>query len=147
MEHKNSCENNSNCVDIQIEPKTADIIKLDRTNYAKGFLIDDEWMAGISLENSSGASESGQENLNPLNDTPKYFAFIINHLEGIQISSKYFDQLDDAIRTLNAVPRTWTYQSSSACGSGNCKGESCGAFGSCNKKFYHQAEDVNSKTN
>jgi hypothetical protein len=87
-------------------------LKLTSKNFKNGFLIDDEWMAGV-------------------NEEPKGFSsFILNHHSGEYLSYTLFESVDAAIQALNQIPRNWVYESTSGCGGdrcaeGQCKGSGC----------------------
>jgi hypothetical protein len=95
-------------------------VKLTADNYQKGFLIDEELMAGIS--------ESKEQ--------PGVFtAYVVRHSTGETLGVQDFTNVFEAIRTLNDIPRQWTYDSVSKCGSGNCGTGKCGkGAGGCGKK-------------
>jgi len=83
-----------------------------RENHAKGMLIDDEWMAGISKE-AEGFS-----------------AFVVDHRNGAVVAQETFSELEPAIIAVNQIPRAWKYEatggcSGERCGEGKCKGEGC----------------------
>ena len=83
-------------------------------NYQKGFLIDEELMAGVS----------------PLENT--YLTFMIRHTTGESVGSQEFQNLDDALAVINSVKRDWKFESSSQCGGQSCAEGNCGT-GSCKK--------------
>jgi len=84
--------------------------KLSPANFEKGFLIDETWMASVSKSS----------------DGPGYAAFIIDHTEGETLAFRTFENLDQALAWVNAIPRKWTYETTSGCGDGGCSGEKCG---------------------
>jgi hypothetical protein len=89
--------------------------KFTADNFKKGFLIDEELMAGIS--------ESP--------DQPGiYTAYVVRHTTGETLGNQQFGDLFEAIRTINDIQREWTYEAISKCGSGNCGSGKCGT-GSC----------------
>ena len=94
---------------------------LSKENYQKGFLIDEEWMGGVSLDSQSGVAT----------------AFVLNHLQAETLFSETYTSLEAALAAINSVNRpTWKFESSNGCeskdcGNGNCKGESCKAFSEC----------------
>ena len=80
---------------------------LTAQNYSKGFLIDDEFMAGISE--------------NP--DQPgTYVSFVLNHLTGQYEHHQVFTDLAQALLSLNQVPRSWSFESTSGCTTGCTQG-------------------------
>ena len=84
--------------------------RLTDGNHEKGFLIDDNWMASVS-RNAEG---------------PGFSAFVVDHAWGETVAWKEFSALQDALDWVNAIPRTWVYESTSGCGDGGCSGEKCG---------------------
>jgi hypothetical protein len=81
-------------------------------NFERGFLVDDQWMAGISRE------------------TDGFLAYVVDHREGGLIARQTFSKLDDALAALNRLPRSWRFETTSGCsgercGEGKCKGSSC----------------------
>ena len=94
--------------------------KFDAENFKKGFLIDEELMAGISDSK----------------DTPgSYSAFVVRHTTGETLGLQQFSDIFEAIRTINAIPRDWKFEAISKCGGGNCAAGACGkAGGGCGKK-------------
>jgi hypothetical protein len=93
--------------------------KFTADNFKKGFLIDEELIAGITEET----------------ETPGNFtAYVVRHTTGETLGTQQFTDIFEAIRTLNAIPREWSYESVSKCG-GNCAAGSCGkSGGGCGKK-------------
>ena len=92
--------------------------KFTADNFKKGFLIDEELMAGIS----DNAEASGF-----------YTAYVVRHTTGETLGTQNFENLFEAIRTLNDIPREWTYETISKCGGGNCGNGKCKG-GGCGKK-------------
>jgi len=95
--------------------------QLTSENYQKGFLLDDEWMAGVS-------EDSGQ-----------FAAFVMNHATGEYVGYQNFSDLNMALSSINAIARTWRFEASSecggceeggGCGKGACK-QSCQTTGTC----------------
>ncbi|NDG85277.1 MAG: hypothetical protein EBX52_09625 [Proteobacteria bacterium] len=93
--------------------------KLTLENHAKGFLMDEELMGGISEDK---------------NQPGTYSAFIVRHTTGETLGFQQFTNLFEAIRTLNAVERAWEFTPVSRCGSGNCGTGKCGKGGRCGPK-------------
>ncbi len=94
--------------------------KLTADNYTKGFLMDEELMGGISEDR----------------DQPGNFhAFIVRHTTGETVGFRQFENLFEAIRTLNDVERAWEFTPVSKCGNGNCGNGNCGKEGGgCGRK-------------
>ena len=104
--------------------------KFTLDNYKKGFLIDEELMAGIT--------ESPEQ---PGNFT----AYVVRHTTGETLGVQSFNELFEAIRTLNDIPREWTYEAISKCGGGNCASGACGkAGGGCGKKARDSSSEASS---
>ena len=87
--------------------------KFTAENYKKGFLMDEELMAGIS----ELPSEPGS-----------FTAYVVRHTTGETLGTQLFTDVFEAIRTLNNIPREWSFEAISKCGGGNC------GTGACNKK-------------
>jgi hypothetical protein len=89
---------------------------LSRENYQKGFLIDEELMAGVS-------QDSEQPGL--------FFAFVLQQATGEYLGYRAFSDLDMALSSINQIPRSWVFESSSGCGDEACsKAEGKGCSGS-----------------
>lgn len=93
--------------------------KFTAENFKKGFLIDEELMAGIT----ESPEESGI-----------YTAYVVRHTTGETLGNQQFNNLFEAVRTINDIERNWTYEAISKCGSGNCGSGKCGT-GSCGKNL------------
>jgi hypothetical protein len=98
--------------------------KFTADNFKKGFLIDEELMAGIT------ESESGNG----------FTAFIVRHTTGESLGAREFPNLFEAIRAINDIPRPWAFEAVSKCGSGNCGNGNCGkGSGGCKRKSAPEA--------
>lgn len=88
---------------------------LSADNYQKGFLLDEELMAGITEVKPEG-----------------YAAYVVRHTSGEYLGYREFENLDDALSSLNTIARDWHFESASGCGKcgdGGCKvarGQKCG---------------------
>jgi hypothetical protein len=91
-------------------------MKLTKRNYEKGFLLDDEFMAGVSPDPS---------------ESECFLAFILNHLTGEYLFYQSYPNADMALSALRKIPRTWEFQPTSACGGDCASGEGC--KGICSK--------------
>lgn len=88
-------------------------------NYQKGFLVDDQLMAGIS--------ESP--------DNPGVFvAYVLDHESGEYLGYEPYPTLDGALAALNQIPRTWAYESVGCQGCKNNEGGGRCKIGGCGKK-------------
>jgi hypothetical protein len=92
---------------------------LTRHNYQKGFLIDDEWMAGVSEEPAAAPGQA------------RFTAFILSHATGEYMDYRPFDDLQSAIDRINSIPRFWKFENTSQCG--GCGDGTCDQ-GNCQKK-------------
>jgi hypothetical protein len=90
--------------------------KFTADNFKSGFLVDEELMAGISED------QPGQ-----------FTAFVVRHSTGEMLGAHQYENVFEAIRALNDIPRNWTYESVKRCGGGNCANGKCAA-GGCGKK-------------
>ena len=105
---------------------------LDDKNYSSGFLIDDQWMAGITSDGDTGH--------NP------YSAFVLNHLTGEYVAYQTYSTLKEALQFINQIPRSWVFESTKGCGTalceeGKCKGEGCKRFTRCHPEG-HESRTV-----
>ncbi len=91
--------------------------KFTADNFKKGFLVDEELMAGVSEHPDSPGT---------------YTAYVVRHTTGETLGVQQFTNVFEAIRTLNEIPRAWTYEAVSKCGGGGCGSGKCGK-GGCNK--------------
>ena len=104
-----------------MQPEISPEMKLTPENYQKGFLIDEEWMGGVSTDRETG----------------RFTAFVVDHQEAETLFSEGFDTLDQALHVVNSVVRPgWKFETSSGCdskdcGKGGCKGETCRVYSEC----------------
>ncbi len=97
-----------------MEPITA----LTPENYAGGFLVDEDLMAGVATH----PEENGQ-----------FIAFVLQHSTGEYLGYQAFPSLELALRAINQIPRAWTFEKlGGGCGGGNCATGGC-ATGGCAK--------------
>jgi hypothetical protein len=95
---------------------------LNSGNFRKGFLIDEELMAGVSEDSSVPGT---------------YIAFVMQHTTGEYLGYQPHTDLDVALRSINQIPRPWVYEASGGCGEGNCsveEGKPC-AGSACKSKI------------
>jgi hypothetical protein len=105
--------------------------KLTSENYKKGFLMDEELMAGISeIPNSPGT----------------FTAFVVKHTTGETLGVQQFTNVFEAIRTLNEIPRTWGFEAVSRCGGGKCGTGACGKNGACGMKSLDPSDATSCET-
>jgi hypothetical protein len=88
--------------------------KLTAENYSKGFLMDEELMAGISEDKANPGT---------------FHAFVVRHTTGESLGHQLFSDVFEAIRTLNGIERNWSFEAVSKCGNGNCGNGNCGKSG------------------
>ena len=101
--------------------------KFTAENFKKGFLVDEELMAGITEHP----------------DTPGvYTAYVVRHTTGETLGNQQFNDLFEAIRTINDIQRDWSFEAISKCGGdGSCGGSGkCGGTGGCGDKHSHDHE-------
>jgi hypothetical protein len=87
-------------------------------NYSKGFLVDEDLMAGVS-----------QHPENP----ELFVAFVLRHTTGEYLGYQPFYDLHAALHMINRIERSWTYERFGGCGNGNCGEGKCGEGGCCSK--------------
>ena len=87
--------------------------KFTAENFNKGFLVDDELMAGIA----------------EIPDQPAYNAYVVRHTTGETLGNETFTNLFEAIRTINDIEREWSFAAISKCGTGGCGNGKCGTGG------------------
>lgn len=93
--------------------------KFTADNFKKGFLIDEELMAGITEDTETAGH---------------FTAYVVRHTTGETLGVQQFTNVFEAIRAINEIPREWTYEAISKCGGGNCSKGGCGKNGGCGKK-------------
>ena len=93
--------------------------QLSTENYTQGFLVDEELMAGVTQDP---------------NNPNTYVAFVLQHTTGEYLGYQPFSNLQEALNTLNQIPRSWAFEKVGGCGGcgkqGKCSGGGCGA-GQC----------------
>ena len=89
---------------------------LNTENYSRGFLIDDELMAGVTQHPEK---------------TDLFVAFVVRHETGEYLGYEAFSSLDSALEVINRIPREWAFEKVGGCG--GCEGGQCGK-GMCSKK-------------
>ena len=103
---------------MEEETAAEKIRTLSLENYSTGFLVDDEFLAGVSE--------------NP--DAPgAYLSFLVKQETGEVISLRNFEKLEDALKSVNELPRDWSYEKIGCGGGGGCGGHGdggCGGHGS-----------------
>ena len=98
-------------------------MKLTLENYSKGFLVDEELLAGVTEH----PEQKG-----------RYLAYVLRHTSGEYLGYETFEDLDQALGVINQVERTWVYEKVGGCGGcadGTCGNGQCGksAGGGCKK--------------
>ena len=83
---------------------------LNPDNFRKGFLIDEELMAGVSEDSSTPGT---------------YIAFVMQHTTGEYLGYQPYTDLGMALSSINQIPRSWAYEASGGCGGGECGGGTC----------------------
>ncbi len=86
---------------------------LSSENYTKGFLVDEDLMAGVTAHPEQPGT---------------YVAFVLHHSTGEYLGYQPFPDLQSALQVINKIPRSWSYERFGGCGGGNC-----GTNGSCDK--------------
>jgi hypothetical protein len=92
--------------------------RLDERNYEKGFLVDDELLAGISRSEDPALP---------------FIAYVLQHTTGEYLGYEPYPSLEKALQALQRIPRDWTFETfggcqGTRCAEGKCKGESCRHF-------------------
>jgi hypothetical protein len=86
-------------------------IRLTAENFKKGFLIDEQWMGGVTEDPEKPGF---------------YAAFILSHETGEYLGYHPGLALETALQQMNAIARDWKYESTSSCGMGKCGVGQCG---------------------
>jgi hypothetical protein len=96
-------------------------VGLTLENYSKGFMIDEELMAGVT-------EHPEQRGL--------FVAFVLRHTTGEYLGYQPFEDLNEALGVINRISRPWKYDAAGGCGGcagGTCNKEGGGCPGSCAK--------------
>ncbi|MDR3608128.1 MAG: hypothetical protein P4M08_12200 [Oligoflexia bacterium] len=88
----------------------SELPKLTEENYSKGFLVDEEWIGGITADAESPG---------------RFAAYVLRHTTGETVAYQEFESLSQAIELLNAVPRNWAYEALGGCANGDCQKGNC----------------------
>ncbi|MGE0615266.1 MAG: hypothetical protein AB7P04_06470 [Bacteriovoracia bacterium] len=93
---------------------------LTSENYRDGFLIDDQWMGGVSENPAHETSAS----------TDRFVAYVVDVSEGVTLGAHGYPTLAEALHAINRIPRAWRFESArschTGCASGGCQ-KSCGS--------------------
>ena len=86
--------------------------RLTPENFEKGFLIDEELIAGIHREEA------------------QFVAYVLRHTTGEYLGIDSYSTIDEAVAAIDRMPRNWTFETlggckGTRCAEGQCKGESC----------------------
>ena len=94
-----------------------DLNLLDSKNFKKGFLVDDQLMAGVALHES------------------RYLAFVLNHQSGEYLGYSLYKGLQEALGAINVIQRNWNFEAT-GCSDGGCNHAKCKlkASGLCRAK-------------
>ncbi len=96
-------------------------MQLTTENYKKGFLVDDETIAGVT--------EMGE------GSTPVFAAYVSHYLTGETYAYQEFEQVEEALAYLASYGRAWAYEAvgcsaktgkSATSGCGSCSSGGCG---------------------
>lgn len=101
--------------------------RLNEINFRKGFLLDSEFMAGITETQAAGENAAG--------NASSFSAFIVNHETGEYVAFQEFTAVSEALSWLYSHPRPWQFEFTSVCGGCNKQVENGGACpgGVCSK--------------
>ena len=94
--------------------------RLTAENYSQGFLVDDEFLGGVSENRSQGGG---------------FVAFVMRHSTGETLAALTYPTLELALAALNAIPKDWVFDSTHGCGNGECNAAENGKCpaGKCGK--------------
>jgi len=98
---------------------------LTSTNYKKGFLIDHQWMGGVT--------ESPEEK-------DHFVAYVLNQATGHFLGHHLYPTLPMALKAINSIDRSWEFESTSSCGTAGCKKGNCKNCSSKKCKSRNEAE-------
>jgi hypothetical protein len=91
---------------------------LNQDNYQRGFLVDDELLAGVTQH----PEKSGF-----------YVAFVLRYTTGEYLGYDAFSDLPQAINAINQISRAWIFEALNDCGSHDCSKPGCGKAESCSQ--------------
>ncbi len=96
-----------------------ELTTLKPADFRDGFLVDEQWMAGIS------PSDSG-----------RFEAFVLDHRSGELVTSHEFQEFNAALEALSRLERSWRWERLGGCGGGCSDGKGCDPSGckACVKK-------------
>ncbi|HRK03230.1 MAG TPA: hypothetical protein PLH57_11245 [Oligoflexia bacterium] len=76
---------------------SAPVLALTEENFSKGFLVDDEWIAGVTeLPSTTGGTV--------------FAAYVSHYLTGETIQYQEFPEPRQAIDFIRAIDRAWVYE-------------------------------------
>lgn len=79
---------------------------LDADNYLSGFLMDEEWMAGVTQDPENPGS---------------FIAFILDHTLGEYKGCHSFKDLKSALEAINRIKRSWVFELTQGCDGNSCE--------------------------
>ncbi len=85
-------------------------------NFDRGFLIDDQWMAGVT------PTEQG------------FLAYVIDIESGERLGSHLYPTVEAALETFSQMNRAWIFESTSGCSGGSCGTSALGDADECHVK-------------
>lgn len=93
---------------------------LSSENYTQGFLIDNEWMAGVS------------EMTDPDARTQQYLAYVVDLVTQSTVGAHRFSTLGEALDAIARIRSSWEFVPTTRCGQPGGCGGNCGS--SCKKQ-------------
>ena len=92
-------------------------VSLNFENYSKGYLVDNELVAGVSEHPEKPGT---------------FVAFMLDHTTGEYVGYQTFKHVHEALTIINQVERSWKFEPFSVC-AGACTKEHHGADSCCGK--------------
>ena len=111
-------------VSILLDSSIVNTPRLTLENFSRGFLIDEELMAGIHRDPQNPGT---------------FNAFVLRHTTGEYLGYQGYKDLNEALTALNRIPRDWKFERAGGCGGCSEGNEVCNKTGKCHQKNADEA--------